>query len=124
MPATDFSNDSKKSTRSRSVLEWGFVALACLFQLASAQTTYKGADEFLTHSFVLAAVITFVIQAGLVFSGERLVEILSGRQKKQTSIIPALLLLFLTLSTSVIFSGFGFYKHYAYAEGNRVSEFA
>ena len=112
-----------RNAQSRSLIERGFVTLAVLFQLASAQTTFTGAEEFLTRSFFLAAILTFVVQAGLVLSGERLVEILSGRQKKHTSIIPALLLLLLTFSTSVVFSGFGFYKHYAYAEGNRTSEF-
>jgi hypothetical protein len=118
---TKSATDARRTRRTS--LEWGLVLLACLFQLASAQTTFAGAEEFLTHSFTLAAILTFVIQAGLVFSGERLVEILSGRQQKRTSLVPALLLLALTLSTSVLFSGFGFYKHYAYQEGNRAAEF-
>jgi len=43
--------------------------------------------------------------------------------RKRTSVIPALLLTAVTFCASVIFSGFGFFKHYAYAEGNRVTDF-
>ena len=115
--------NSNEHLRSRSFLEWAFVSLAVLFQLASAQTTLAGTQEFLTRSIILAITLTLVIQAGLIVGGERVVEILSGRQTRVTSIVPALLIVLLTLSTSIIFSGFGFYKHYAYAEGNRTSEF-
>ncbi len=108
---------------SRSFLDGGFLALASCFQLASAKTTFTGANEFLSDSWILSGIVTFAIQAGLILGGERIVQIVSGVQRKRTSLIPALLLTSITFCTSVIFSGFGFFKHYAYAEGNRVTDF-
>jgi hypothetical protein len=113
----------QKHVYSRSFLDWGFLILASCFQLASAKTTFTGATEFLSDSSILSGIVTFAIQAGLVLGGERIVQIVSGVQRTRTSLIPALLLTAITFCASVIFSGFGFFKHYAYAEGNRVTEF-
>lgn len=115
------SNSGKRKPRG-GVMPWLLRFQAAVFQLVSAHATYSGALEFVVDVKLLAGVITFGVQLGLLVTVHLLGAVLTGEQKERTSAIPPALAMLVVLPLSVFFSAFGFYQHYGLAQGNRAAE--